>query len=90
MGTQQLSITIPDELAQAVRAKVATGEYNSESEVVEEGLTSLLADDVDVEQWLQNDVAAAYDGFQANPAAGCSGAEMRTRVAEGRDRVVRS
>ena len=89
MGTQQLSITIPDELAQAIRAKVARGEYNSESEVVQEGLTSLLADDAGVEQWLQNEVAAAYDDFQANSAAGCSATEMRIRVAEERNRVIR-
>jgi hypothetical protein len=30
--TQQMSITLPNELAVAVRAKVASGEYASESE----------------------------------------------------------
>ncbi len=29
--TQQMSITLPNELADAVRAKVAAGEYASES-----------------------------------------------------------
>jgi len=29
--TQQMSITLPDEVAVAVRVKVASGEYSSES-----------------------------------------------------------
>ena len=31
--TQQLSITLPNEMADAVKSKVRTGEYASESEV---------------------------------------------------------
>jgi len=33
-----MSITLPNELAVAVREKVASGEYASESEVVRDGL----------------------------------------------------
>jgi hypothetical protein len=36
--TQQLSITLPNEMADLVRAKVATGEYATEREVIREGL----------------------------------------------------
>lgn len=43
--TQQLSITLPNELAAAVRAKVARGEYVTESEVIRDGLRILLSRD---------------------------------------------
>jgi hypothetical protein len=37
-ATQQMSITLPNELAAAVRDKVASGEYASKSEVIRDGL----------------------------------------------------
>ena len=36
--TQQFSVTLPNEMADQVRAKVARGDYASESEVIREGL----------------------------------------------------
>jgi Arc/MetJ-type ribon-helix-helix transcriptional regulator len=36
-STQQFSITLPNEMAEAVRAKVAAGEYATESEVIRDG-----------------------------------------------------
>ena len=37
-STQQFSVTLPNEMADHVRAKVASGEYASESEVIRDGL----------------------------------------------------
>ena len=50
--TQQLSITLPNDMADAVRAKVQAGEYGNESEVVRDGLHALLAQDDAVKTWL--------------------------------------
>ena len=50
-STQQLSITLPNEMAELVRSKVATGEYATESEVIRDGLRTLLARDRAVEAW---------------------------------------
>ena len=36
--TQQFSITLPHEMADVVRRKVAAGEYATESEVIRDGL----------------------------------------------------
>jgi putative addiction module CopG family antidote len=44
-STQQFSITLPNDMADAVRAKVASGEYATESEVIRDGLRALLARD---------------------------------------------
>jgi putative addiction module CopG family antidote len=39
--TRQLSITLPNDMADALRDRVRKGEYASESEVVREGLRAL-------------------------------------------------
>jgi UDP-N-acetylglucosamine 2-epimerase len=43
--TQQLSITLPNDMAEAVKNKVQVGEYATESEVIRDGLRALLARD---------------------------------------------
>lgn len=80
-STRQLSITLPNEMAEAVRAKVAAGEYASESEVIRDGLRVLLARDRVVEKWLLEDVATAYDASRADPSRVLSVDEVRARLA---------
>ena len=63
--TQSLSITLPIEMAEMVKAKVASGEYASESEVIRDGLRTLAARDAVVEQWLRELVAPTYDALKA-------------------------
>ena len=79
--TQQFSITLPNEMADAVRAKVAAGEYATDSEVIRDGLRALLARDRAVDDWLRNDVAAAYDALKAEPARAVSVSRVRARLA---------
>ena len=80
-STQQFSITLPNEMAQAVRAKVAAGEYATESEVIRDGLRVLLARDRVVEDWLRNEVAAAYDAMQADPQRAIGVDRVKSRLA---------
>jgi antitoxin ParD1/3/4 len=84
-STQQFSITLPNEMADAVRAKVASGEYATESEVIRDGLRALLARDQAVEKWLKDEVAAAYDALKAVPSRAVSPAQVRARLATRRD-----
>jgi putative addiction module CopG family antidote len=79
--TQQLSITLPNEMAELVRAKVATGEYATESEVIREGLRTLLARDRAVEGWLREQVAPAYDALKADPSRAVSAGDVRATLA---------
>lgn len=65
--TQSLSITLPIEMAEMVKAKVASGEYASESEVIRDGLRTLIARDAAIERWLVEEVAPAYDEMKAHP-----------------------
>lgn len=79
--TQQFSITLPNEMADAVKAKVQTGEYASESEVIRDGLRALMARDRAVESWLQQQVAPAYDALKADPARAVTPEQVRARLA---------
>ena len=80
-STQQFSITLPNEMAEAVRAKVAAGEYATESEVLRDGLRVLLARDRAVEDWLRKDVAAAYDALKAKPSRAAAVGAVKARLA---------
>ncbi len=79
--TQQLSITLPNDMADAVKAKVLTGEYATESEVIRDGLRALLARDRAVENWLQNQVGPAFDALKADPSRAVTAEQVRARLA---------
>jgi len=79
--TQQMSITLPNEMADVVKSKVRSGEYASESEVIRDGLRTLLARDRAVENWLNNQVAPAYDALKAEPSRAVSAEQVRARLA---------
>jgi len=79
--TQQLSITLPNEMADAVKAKVQTGEYATESEVIRDGLRALMARDRAVESWLHSQVGPAYDALKADPSRAVTADQVRARLA---------
>jgi len=68
--TQQFSVTIPNEMADMIRAKVQSGEYASESEVIRDGLRALQARDRVMEKWLREEVVPAYEAYKADPSSG--------------------
>jgi antitoxin ParD1/3/4 len=79
--TQQFSITLPNEMAEAVKSKVATGEYATESEVIRDGLRALLARDRAVESWLHEQVGPAYDALKADPTRAVTIDDVRASLA---------
>lgn len=79
--TQQLSITLPNDMADAVKAKVQAGEYASESEVIRDGLRALMARDRAVESWLREQVGPAYDALKADPTRAVTADQVRARLA---------
>lgn len=80
-STQQFSITLPNEMADIVKAKVATGEYATESEVIRDGLRVLMARDRAMENWLVQQVAPAYDALKADPKRAVTVDKVRARLA---------
>jgi len=69
-------------MAQNVRAKVASGDYASESEVIREGLRALQARDRALDRWLREDVAEAYDTAKADPSRLLSSDALKASLAE--------
>jgi antitoxin ParD1/3/4 len=58
---ESLLVTLPRDVAQMVRDKVASGAYDTESDVIRDGLRALQARDAVVEQWLRNEVVPTFD-----------------------------
>lgn len=85
-STRQLSITLPNEMADLVKAKVAAGEYATESEVIRDGLRTLLARDRAMEAWLREQVVPAAQALKASPARALSVEQVRGQLAEKRRR----
>ena len=79
--TQQLSITLPNEMADLIKAKVQSGEYATESEVIRDGLRILLARDRAIESWLHDQVGSAYDALKADPSTAVTVDQVRKRLA---------
>ena len=68
-------------MADAIKAKVQTGEYATESEVIRDGLRALMARDRAVESWLQHQVGPAYDALKADPSRAVTADQVRSRLA---------
>ena len=79
-STQQFSITLPHELADAVKAKVAGGEYATESEVIREGLRTLMARDRAVDTWLREQAVPAAMELEADPSKALTPAQVRAHL----------
>ena len=87
-STRRLDIELPEDVADAVEARVSAGEYARVSEVVEEGLRALAARDDDPARvtWEHEELAAAYDAWKARPGEVLTVDEMRQKLAEARTR----
>ena len=78
--TRQMSITLPLEMANIVKEKVASGGYASESEVIRDGIRALQERDAAVERWLRQDVAPTYDAHRADPGKASPLTEVTARL----------
>ncbi len=78
--TQSLSITLPIEMAEMVKAKVASGEYASESEVIRDGLRTLIARDAAIEKWLVEEVVPTMKEIEERPESLLTADEVDRRL----------
>jgi len=69
MAQSSVEITVPEDIAERIRAKVASEAYASEREVIGEGLLALEAQEADIEHWLRETVAPTYDRIKAGQEA---------------------
>ena len=87
--TQQLSVTLPNEMAQMVKSKVSSGEYASESEVVRDGLRALQSRDKALENWLLREAVPAFDALSTDPSRGRSVGDVRAALADAHQRATK-
>jgi Arc/MetJ-type ribon-helix-helix transcriptional regulator len=88
--TSEVTVTLPSDIARRMREKVAAGDYETESDIVREGLEMLLADNPALETWLRTEGAAAYDAHVADPSRALSIDEVRRNLAALRGRTTAS
>ncbi len=78
--TQQFSITLPNDMAAVVADKINSGAYASVSEVVRDGIRTLLGRDAAVEKWLRQEVVAGYTEYMADPTKGVAADQIMARI----------
>jgi Arc/MetJ-type ribon-helix-helix transcriptional regulator len=71
-------------MADLVKAKVAAGEYATESEVIRHGLRTLLARDRAMEAWLREQVVPVAQALKADPGRALSVDQAREQLADKR------
>lgn len=84
--TQQMSITLPNEMAEFVREKVARGDYASDSEVLRDALRVLRERDRAVEAWLRDQVVPAAQALRDDPERALSADQLRAELKKSRAR----
>ena len=84
--TQQMSITLPNEMAEFVREKVSSGDYASDSEVLREAVRALRERDRAVETWLRSEVVPAAQALRADPSRALSANQVRAELKKARTR----
>jgi Arc/MetJ-type ribon-helix-helix transcriptional regulator len=94
-ATEQLTITLPSALAQSIRAKVAAGEYASESDFVCESVmmsqahqaSELDADWGPTDEWIVQHALPALDELESDPSTGISHEDLLARLAKQREHL---
>ena len=79
-NTHPITITLPHDMAAMVKAKVASGEYATESEVIRDGLRALQARDAAVDKWLRDEIAKSCDEYAADPSIGIPVDDIMARL----------
>jgi len=85
-ATRRLEIELPEGMADGVRARVESGEFASESEVVRAGIELLDEQDEPRDPQVDALLAAGYDAWKANPTGGIPLKEVDARLDEERKR----
>lgn len=80
-STLKLSISLPIEIAEAIKATVASGEYASASEVIRDGMRTLMTHDRAVETWLHSQVVPVSEKLKADRSCALSISQVRASLA---------
>jgi Arc/MetJ-type ribon-helix-helix transcriptional regulator len=70
-ATEQLTVTLPKDVADLVRSRMASGKYANESAVIEEALIETILPPIqadEMEEWLRTEGVRRYDAMRADPS----------------------
>jgi antitoxin ParD1/3/4 len=76
MPSRAINVDLPEDVVARLEARVTSGEFASESAVIQEGLRVLDARDTAFEGWLHTEVVESFDEYKANPSIGIPAAEV--------------
>jgi len=85
--TQQLNVTLPQDIAELVERTVRSGAYASASDVIREGVRVLIERDAKIDQWLREEVVAGHYEYLADPEKAVPANQMLERIKSGRAKV---
>ena len=80
-ASQQFSITLPHEIASVVEEKISSGAYASVSDLMREGVQSLIERDAALDRWLREEVTAGHAAYLAAPSSAITADELRQQLA---------
>jgi antitoxin ParD1/3/4 len=84
---REVTVTLPDEIAEMVRRKVESGKYVSASDVILDALQA-MEDDLEpvdgpqIEDWLRSKVVPTYDAIEADPSQVLTVDEVRASLTD--------
>jgi putative addiction module CopG family antidote len=81
--TRELTIQLSEDAAQFVRSKVASGEYASESEVLNESVAALRDKDDELGRWLFDVGVPIIERMKADPSSAIPIAQVERHLEEG-------
>lgn len=72
-ATEQLTVTLPTDIADLVRSRMASGKYANESAVIEEALIDTILQPINQDEltrWMNTEGARRLEGMHADPSIG--------------------
>jgi Arc/MetJ-type ribon-helix-helix transcriptional regulator len=67
--TSTLRVSLSEQSLEYVQRKVASGEYASESDALDDMVAARRDEDAELERWLKEVVADRYESYLANPSS---------------------
>ena len=77
---------MPNEMAEFVRMKIASGDYALDSEVLRDALRALRERDRAVDAWFRNEVIPAAQALRDDPSRALSADQVRAELKRSRTR----
>ncbi len=73
---RKIQIELPEEVAEGIDRRVASGEYSDASAVIRQALDDRFQDDPVIEHWLRTEVVPTYDRWKREGSRGLTSKEV--------------